>query len=243
MHPHDDPRMLSLSPCFNWLFADCVQVECMSHAAGIWSSRQAYDIGKVAAGVYWKVDATCFKQECRSDGYSLFLFLHEEHWWITSHPIMPYLRNPWLIRGVVQPGNCHADLSKVEWRCPFWEESACPSIFVYNIHTMHENSIRELNQESVTLRLQHLATLKSKDEELARLSAELEAVKAEILTPTSKPRGYMHANPSQTKSGWFNKMVALLGAVQTGDHTRFEELTKMRLSYILYLVLSSFWLP
>ena len=230
-YPHDEPRMRTLASGFNWFFAECVQLECMSHSAGIWSSRQALDIGMVAAGVYWKVDTMCFKQERRSDGLSVSLFLHGQDWWITSHPHACHVKNPWLVRGIVRPGNCPADLSKVEWRCPFWETSAQPGIFVNSLDTLHKSIVRELQDESVTLRLQHSATLKSKDEEIARCVAELQAVSSEILIPTVKPRGYMHANPSQTKSGWFNKMVALLGALQTGNQARFEDLVKVCLSF------------
>ena len=122
----------------------------------------------------------------------------------------------------------------MEWRCPFWERSAQPIIWVNRVYTLHQNAIRELQEESVTLRLQQSHTLKSKDEEIARCVAELQSVTSEILTPTLKPRGYMNANPSQTKSGWFNKMVALLGASQTGNHARFEELVKMCLSYFVF---------
>jgi hypothetical protein len=206
----------------------------MSYAVGVWSSRQAFDIGMIASGVYWKVESRCFKQERRSDGLSVFLFFFEKDWWITSHPNAKPVNNPWLVRGVICPGNCPMDLSKIEWRCPWWETTAQPSIFVNSIYTLHQNAIRDLQQESVTLRLQHSHELKSKDEEVARCAAELQSVTSEILSPTVKPRGYMHANPSQTKSGWFNKMVAVLGAIQTGNHARLEALVKLSLSCVFF---------
>jgi hypothetical protein len=99
---------------------------------------------------------------------------------------------------------------------------------VNNLYIKHQNAIRELQEESITLRAQHAQVLKHKDEELARSAAEVASVTSEVLSPTVKPRGYMHAKPSQTKSGWFNKMVAVLGAIQTSNHDRLGELVKMR---------------
>jgi hypothetical protein len=133
------------------------------------------------------------------------------------------------------------NLSACKWHCPFWDKTHCPSLWVKSQHDVHEEILRALTADNalrtaeIQLRMQ--TALESKQAELATKEVELHAVIKEILEPTVKPRGFMHSQPSQpaakVKSGWLNKMCALLGAIQTVDHERMESLVALCSSCIL----------
>ena len=116
----------------------------------------------------------------------------------------------------------------LEWRCPVWEDDAQPSMWIKSIYASLEEQRLQQVADSITLSEQHQAALQSKQAELDRLTAEYEALEAEFLDPEQKPTGFMRTpigkTPTKPKTGWFNKMLVLLGACVTGDDLGVEQL-------------------
>ena len=181
-----------------------------------------------AQGRYWRIGVDCFKQEERSDGFSVFLFYVEQEWWITSHPAMPALDSPWIARASPRSNCSYLHLDKLEWRCPVWDRDVNPSLWVKSAYISLEEERLQQISDSVTLVEQRQAALDIKQAELERVSAEYEELKGEILLPKQKPKDFMHTpvgkTPPKPKTGWFNKMLDLLSAFHSGEDKVVEAL-------------------
>ena len=182
----------------------------------------------VASGVYWKLGEHCFKQEKRADGLSVFLFYCDAEWWVASHAVAPGLQSKWLARACVPPGTRHTELNRLEWHCPYWEQEVQPSLWAKSIHSLREESATKHADESITLREQHESVLKTKQVDFDNLNAAYESLQKEFLNPTVKPKGFIHTPigqpPLKPKTGWFNKMLALIVALQTAETDVVERL-------------------
>ena len=101
-------------------------------------------------------------------------------------------------------------------------------MWVKSIHTSREEQRQQHYADSATLRQQHEAALRIKQEELDRLIADYELLKEECLNPQQKPKGFMHTPigqiPAKPKTGWFNKTLALLVAFHSGETEIVEQL-------------------
>ena len=182
----------------------------------------------VASGVYWRLGEHCFKQEKRADGLSVFLFFCDAEWWVASHAVAPGLQSKWLARACVPPGRRYTELSRLEWHCPYWEQETQPSLWAKSIHSLREESDTKHADKSITLCEQHESILKSKQVEFDTLNAAYESLQKEFLDLTVKPKGFMHTPigqpPLKPKTGWFNKMLALIVALQTAETDVVERL-------------------
>ena len=190
-----------------------------------------------AQGRYWRIGNDCFKQEERVDGVSVFLFYVEQEWWVTSHPTMPGLDSPWIARASPRFNCSYLQLDRLDWRCPVWDRDVNPSLWVKSVYTSLEEERSQQVSDSITLADQRQAALDIKQAELERVSAEYEELKGEMLLPKQKPKGFMRTpvgkSPSKPKTGWFNKMLALLSAFHSGDDKGVEELISQRLVLVL----------
>ena len=182
----------------------------------------------VASGVYWRLGEHCFKQEKRADGLSVFLFYCDAEWWVASHAVAPGLQSKWLARACVPPGRRYTELNRLEWHCPYWEQEIQPCLWAKSIHSLREESATKHADESITLRELYESVLKTKQVEYDTLNAAYESLQKEFLNPTVKPKGFMHVPigqvPQKPKTGWFNKMLALIVALQTAETDVVERL-------------------
>ena len=196
-----------------------------------------------AQGRYWRIGIDCFKQEERSDGFSVFLFYVEQEWWITSHPSMPGLDSPWIARASPRSNSSYLQLDKLDWRCPVWDRDVNPSMWVKSVYISLEEERLEQVADSITLVDQRQAALDLKQAELERVSAEYEELKGEVLLPKQKPKDFMRTpvgkTPAKAKTGWFNKMLALLSAFHPGEDKVVETLIAQRLVLKVRFVSSS----
>ena len=96
-----------------------------------------------------------------------------------------------------------------------------PSMWAKSVHSLREEKDTKHADDSVTLREQRDSILHSKQIEFDSLMAAYDSLKRELLNPTVKPKGFMRTPPGQPpskpKSGWFNKMLALIVAAQTAE--------------------------
>lgn len=129
---------------------------------------------------------------------------------------------------------CHWFNGIVQWHCPFWQSDVCPSIWVCSNSDKHYAELQMCNAHQLALEGTIKSLQETLDRERVNAQIELQEVTKQILEPVSKMRGYMHvppgAQPIKVKSGWMNKMVALLGAIQTADSERMELLVAESLS-------------
>ncbi len=196
------------------------------------TSRQ--QAGKLAAGRYWKIGHDSYKQEKREDEFSVYCHFNSKQWWFTCHPLLPPFTNPWLICGSPSPEAGHETMPLVQWHCPFWQSDVCPSIWVCSNSDKHYAELQMCNAHQLALEGTIKSLQETLDRERVNAQIELQEVTKQILEPVSKMRGYMHvppgAQPIKVKSGWMNKMVALLGAIHTADSERMELLVAESLS-------------
>jgi hypothetical protein len=147
---------------------------------------------------------------------------------VASHAVAPGLQSKWLARACVPPGRRYTELNRLEWHCPYWEQEVQPSLWAKSIHSLREESATKHADESITLREQHESVLKTKQVEFDTLNAAYESLQKEFLNPTVKPKGFMHRPigqpPLKPKTGWFNKMLALIVALQTAETDVVERL-------------------
>ena len=147
---------------------------------------------------------------------------------MASHAVAPGLQSKWLARACVPPGRRCTELSRLEWHCSYWEQDVQPSLWAKSIHSLREESDTKHADESITLREQHESVLKTKQVDFDTLNAAYESLQKEVLNPTVKPKGFMHTPigqpPLKPKTGWFNKMLALIVALQTAETDMVERL-------------------
>jgi hypothetical protein len=190
------------------------------------SSTYRQKAGKLAAGQYWKIGDDSYKQEAREDEFSVYCHFNSKRWWITCHPLLPPFKNPWLIAGSPNPETGHHVLPLVQWHCPFWQSDICPSMWVASNYEKHKQELNMCDERQRALEAAMQSLKEAAEAERVNAQVELQAVTKQILQPSVKSRGYMHVRPGapavQVKSGWMNKMVALLGAIQTADTDRME---------------------
>jgi hypothetical protein len=97
---------------------------------------------------------------------------------------------------------------------------------------LREESATKHADESITLRERYESVLKAKQVEYDALNAAYESLQKEFLNPTVKPKGFMHVPigqvPQKPKTGWFNKMLALIVALQTAETDVVERLIAER---------------
>jgi hypothetical protein len=99
-------------------------------------------------------------------------------------------------------------------------------MWVASNYEKHNQELNMCDERQRALEAAMKSLKEAAEAERVNAQVELQAVTKEILQPPVKSRGYMHVRPGapavQVKSGWMNKMVALLGAIQTADTDRME---------------------
>jgi hypothetical protein len=99
-------------------------------------------------------------------------------------------------------------------------------MWVASNYEKHDQELNMCDERQRALEAAMKSLKEAAEAERVNAQVELQAVTKEILQPSVKSRGYMHVRPGalavQVKSGWMNKMVALLGAIQTADTDRME---------------------
>ena len=115
-----------------------------------------------------------------------------------------------------------------------------PSLWIKSVYTSLEEERLQQVADSVTLVDQRQAALDIKRAELDCVNAEYKELKAEVLLPKQKPKGFTRTpvgkSPAKPKTGWFNKTLALLSAFHLGDDKGVEGLIEQRLVLVIKFV-------